>query len=285
MFVMKEILYGLYEGLKEYTNKEMPSYDLEIRKCSDTYCIIGDNLDAYQSHRLFHGGTTHNQFLLFVNIREPHIVSIRHWKNEVFPKEEILTFSHELMTRLLDQSDFKGVLQTDNRGDSFKGEYLMKRFVFGEHYQKLYSFVEPFIRPDTTMHLDGTFYVHMAPYIEQAEFKITAKGVVCSIQNQYYMTMETEEEAKQLRKTLREKIQNLIHLKKEIESLPTHHSLEWKTGNRIMVNGEKFVHQIRIVVNSRKMGYKTKVSPYGELLTPNTNGIMQLVQDKLKLMQ
>lgn len=282
---MKEILYKLYEGLKEYTSKKVPFFELEIRKYSDTVYVIGDNLDDFQMHRVFHAGTKQNQFLIFIHVREPHLVSICHWKNEVFQKEEILTFSHELMTLLLDQSGFEGVLQTDNREGNFKEDYLMKRHVFGEHYQKLYSFIETFIRPDTKMYPDGTFYISLGSYLHLAEFKLASKWVVFSVQKQCYATLQSEEDVKYLQETLQEKMKNLTQLKKEIESMQTNHDLEWKEGNGLVIDGEKFIHYMKIIVINGSMGYVAKVSSYGELFTGYTNGILQLVQDKLKLLQ
>lgn len=281
---MEHVIYKLYEELKQYTNQEVPSFSLEIKKYRDDYYVIGDRLDVFRENNPLYGAS-HNQFLLFIYTKEPYIMSVCFRKNKIFSRENIFMFTHEILFTLLEQSHFEGILQVDTAPGGSKVNYLVKRYIFGEYYKELYSLIKPFIPSHTKMHTNGSFCVPLSSYIPQVEFKMSSDGIVFGMQNQQYRTIHTKEDLKQILKTLKEKEQGLIQLKKDIASIPTTQSLQWKEGNRLLLNDTTFISHMRITVIQNTIFYVARTKPYGELYSADTNGIMQLVQDKIKCMQ
>lgn len=277
---MEQVIYEFYEELKRYTNKEVPSFSLEIQKYQDDYYVIGDRLDVFQVDNVLYGGARQSQFLLFFNMQKPYIFSVCQWKNAIFLENEMFTFVHQTMFRLLEQLHYEGVLQV-NIG--YKGSEYIKRYELGEHYKNMLDIIDSAINSNKRMHQNGGFQYNHGKNAGLFWIEITSEGLELQKHNETYSsTIQSIQDWKELYQTLQEKEKEIVTVKEKINQYITDiPRAKWEHPNYLCIGEKTIFSHLEVIILNGEFQYIFRINPYQEIICKDIHEVYTNIKQKI----
>lgn len=280
MNLMEHVVYQFYQELNEFINKEIQPYPLEIRKYTDEYYVIGDNLKKLGEVSLMHGGDRNSKFVFIIQIRKPYIVSVVEWKNEVFPQEKIFTFVNQKIVSLLQENSFQGIC--DIRFGRSR-ETLKDRHVFGYFYQSLLSMIESIPNINERMGPDGDFQYNGGKCVGLFQIEITSSGLILKKRKETYeRTIQSIEDWEELYRVLQEKEEELIAVKEKINQYihDVPHA-KWEHSDCLTISRETIFVHLQVIVVNGEFQYIFRINPYQEIICKDINEVFQSIKQRI----
>lgn len=277
---MEQLVYQFYQELNEFINKEIQPYPLEIRKYTDEYYVVGDNLKKLGEVSLMHGGDRNSNFVFSIQIRKPYIISVVEWKNEVFPQEKIFTFVNQKIVSLLQENSFQGIcdIRFGRSRETFKD-----RHVFGNFYQSLLSIIENIPNINVRMGPDGDFQYNGGKCVGLFQIEITSSGLLLKKRRETHERMiQSIQDWEELNHTLQEKEKELVAIKEKInqyiQDVP---HAKWEHHDCLSIEKETIFVHLQVIIVNGEFQYIFRINPHQEIICKDIHEVFQNIKQRI----